>query len=154
VSCIIAIIGFVLTVKLNERKSARAQALSTFVIGIILAVTGAYFAYSGVERLVYPVKIAYSKIYAYMIALTILVKLIMGLVYIMVNRKSPSPVFKALVLDSFLDCAITLASLLGLTLSVKINFAIDSVISIVIGIFIAISAVKTFIEQSKLLIND
>ncbi len=153
-SCIIALVGFILAIKLNERKSNRAQALASFVIGLILAFTGAYFAYNGVERLMYPVQISYIYKYAILIAVTVFVKLIMGIVYLYVNKKHPSPVYKTLIMDSFLDCAITFSTLLSLTLSVKINFAIDSILSIVIGITVAISAVKTLIAQCKYLIND
>lgn len=153
-SCIIALTGFILTVKLSEIKSSRAQALASFVIGLILAVTGAYFAYNGLERLMYPVQISYLKSYALLIAVTIPVKLIMGIVYIYVNKKYPSPVYKALIMDSFLDCTVTISTLISLTLSVKINFAIDSILSIVIGIIIAASAVKAIVSQSKYLINN
>lgn len=153
-SCIIALIGFIFAIKLNERKSSRAQALASFVIGLILAVTGAYFAYNGVERLLYPVQISYLFRYAVLIAITIIVKLVMGIVYLRVNKKHPSPVYKALITDSFLDCVITACTLMSLTLSVKINFAIDGIISVVIGITVAISAVKSIVEQSKYLIND
>lgn len=153
-SCIIALIGFIFAIKLNERKSNRAQALASFVIGLILAVTGAYFAYNGVERLLYPVQISYLFRYAVLIAITIIVKLVMGIVYLSVNKKHPSPVYKALITDSFLDCVITACTLMSLTLSVKINFAIDGIISVVIGITVAISAVKSIVEQSKYLIND
>lgn len=153
-SCIIALIGFILAIKLNERKNSRAQALASFVIGLILAVTGEYFAYNGVERFLYPVQISYSFKYAILIAVTVIVKLIMGIVYLSVNKKDPSPVYKALITDSFLDCVVTACTLMSLTLSVKINFAIDGIISVIIGIAVAVSAIKSIIEQSKYLIND
>lgn len=153
-SCIIALIGFILAIKLNERKNSRAQALASFVIGLILAVTGGYFAYNGVERFLYPVQISYSFKYAILIAVTVIVKLIMGIVYLSVNKKHPSPVYKALITDSFLDCVVTACTLMSLTLSVKINFAIDGIISVIIGIAVAVSAIKSIIEQSKYLIND
>lgn len=153
-SCIIALLGFIMLTKLDERKSNRIQALSSFIIGIILAVTGAYFAYNGIERLMYPVAISYISKYAFLICATVFVKMVMGIVYTLVNRKKPSPVFKALIIDSFLDCAITLTTLLGLTLSVKINFAADSIISMIIGIIVVINALKTVLEQGKYLIND
>ncbi len=154
VSGVIALTGFILTIKLNERKSERVQALASFVIGLILAVTGVYFAYSGLERLMYPVTVSYQKKYAVLIAVTVFVKLFMGIVYFLINRKAPSVVFKTLIIDSLLDTAITLCALLGLTLCVKVNFALDGIISIVVGTAVAVQAVKTIIEQGKLLIND
>lgn len=153
-SCIIALVGFALAIRLDEKKSNRAQSLASFVIGLILAFTGAYFAYNGIERLMYPVPISFLYKYAILISVTALAKLIMGIVYFKINRKHASPVYKTLIMDSFLDCAVTLSTLISLTLSVKINFAIDSILSIVIGIAVATSAVKTLWAQCKYLIND
>lgn len=153
-SCIIALVGFALAIRLDEKKSSRAQSLASFVIGLILAFTGAYFAYNGIERLMYPVPISFLYKYAILISVTALAKLIMGIVYFKINKKHASPVYKTLIMDSFLDCAVTLSTLISLTLSVKINFAIDSILSIVIGIAVAISAVKTLWAQCKYLIND
>lgn len=153
-SCAIALAGFVLALKLSEQKSNRAQALASFVIGLILAVTSFYFAYNGIERLIYPTPISYQVRYAVLIAFTVLVKLVMGIVYSLADKKKPSPVLKTLKLDSFLDFAITLSTLLSLTLAAKINFAIDSVISIAIGAVIAVSSLRSIITQSKFLIND
>lgn len=153
-SCIIALVGFALAIRLDEKKSSRAQSLASFVIGLILAFTGAYFAYNGIERLMYPVPISFLYKYAILISVTALAKLIMGIVYFKINKKHASPVYKTLIMDSFLDCAVTLSTLISLTLSVKINFAIDSILSIVIGIAVAISAVKTLWAQCKYLINE
>lgn len=153
-SCIIALVGFALAIRLDEKKSSRAQSLASFVIGLILAFTGSYFAYNGIERLMYPVPISFLYKYAILISVTALAKLIMGIVYFKINKKHASPVYKTLIMDSFLDCAVTLSTLISLTLSVKINFAIDSILSIVIGIAVATSAVKTLWAQCKYLIND
>lgn len=153
-SCIIALIGFILIKKSNERKNRRVQALSSFVIGLILAVTGAYFAYNGIERLIYPIRISYLFKYAVLIAATIIVKIIMGIVYFQADKKQPSPVYRALITDSVLDCAVTVSALISLTLSAKINFALDGFISVIIGIAVAVSAVKTTAAEGKYLIND
>lgn len=152
-SCIIVLIGCVFILKLDETRSRRTQSLIGFVIGLILIVAGAYFAYNGCERVLYPVKISYLKTYAILLAITIAVKFIMGFVYFSVNKKNASPVFRTLILDSFLDCAVTAITLIGFTLSVKINFAIDGIMSIVIGTIVAATAKKEVVSQTKILIN-
>lgn len=153
-SCTIVLIGFIFVLKLDEKRGKRTQALAGFVISLILVVTGVYFAYNGLERCLYPVKVSFSKAYAVLIAVTIFVKLIMGIVYINVNKKMPSPVFRTLILDSFLDCTVTAVTLIGLTLTVKINFTIDGIVSVLIGSLVAVGAVKEVIRQSKSLINE
>lgn len=152
--CIVAFAGFIIVLKLDERRSKRVQSLASFLIAVALTAVGVYFAYSGVERLMYPMSVSYSKKYAMLVALTIAVKIFMGIVYTIINKKQASPVFKALIIDSFLDSAITFAALIGFRLTTKINYAVDGVFSVIIGIIVAVSAFKTVAEQAKFLVND
>ncbi|MCH5320622.1 MAG: cation transporter [Eubacterium sp.] len=153
-SCAVALVGFIVILKLDERRSKRVQSLASFLIGIIITAIGLYFAYNGVERLMYPTAISYSKKYALLVAITIFVKIFMGIVYILINKKQSSPVFKALIIDSFLDSAITLAAFLGFSLTPRVNYAIDGVIAVLIGITVAVSAIKSVIQEAKYLINN
>lgn len=155
-SSLIALFGFIFILKSNSniRKSGRVQALCSFIIGSIVAVTGAYCVYTGLERFIYPVLVSYSFKYAVLIALTAFVKLVMAMVYIIGNRKSPSPVYKALILDSFLDFGITIMAVMGFFLIQKLNYAADGVFGIIIGIIILFTSAKSVFEQAKFLIND
>ena len=154
-SCFIAIAGFAFVLKTKEeKKGERIQSLSSFVIGMIVAVTGAYCVYSGLERFMYPLLVSYSRNYALLICLTAVVKLVMGFVYIRMNKKSPSPVIKTLILDSFLDFGITVSAVCGFFLIEKLGFAADGIIGIAIGIAIVISASKSVWEQAKRLVNE
>ena len=153
-ACLIAVLGFFLARKVTELKSQKIQSLCTFVISLIIAATGAYFVYNGLQRLMYPLRIAYSEEYAYIIIATVFAKILMGLMYMTFNKKASSPVLKAMILDSFLDCAVTIFALMGLFLITKINFAADGIFAIIIGTAVTVSAVKNTIEQSKFLINS
>ena len=153
-ACLTALGGFILIKKFTELQSKRAQSLVTFVISLIIAVSGFYFVYNGAERVLYPLPVSYSIKYAILIGATIGVKILLGLFYWVFNKKSQSPMLKAMVLDSVLDCFITLTALIGLILVPKINFALDGVLAVVTGIIITVSAVKNIIEQSKYLINN
>lgn len=153
-ACLIAVLGFFLARKVTELKSQKIQSLCTFVISLIIAATGAYFVYNGLQRLMYPLRIAYSEEYAYIIIATVFAKILMGLMYMVFNKKASSPVLKAMILDSFLDCAVTIFALMGLFLITKVNFAADGIFAIIIGTAVTVSAVKNTIEQSKFLINN
>ena len=153
-ACLIAVLGFFLARKVSELKSHKVQSLCTFVISLIIATTGAYFMYNGLNRLLYPLRIAYSIEYSYIIIATVFAKVLMALMYIYFNKKAGSPVLNAMVLDSFLDCATTIFALMGLFLITKINFAADGIFAIIIGAAVTVSAVKNIIEQSRYLINN
>lgn len=153
-ACVIAIIGFVLIKKMSEQKSARTQSLCTFVISILIAVSGGYFIYNGIERLLYPLPVSYIKEYAIIIVATIFAKILMGIMYYGFNKKANSVVLKALVLDCGLDCLVTAFALMSIVLVSRVNFAIDGAFAIITGAIITASAIKNLIEQAKFLIND
>lgn len=152
-ACSVAVMGFALTKKLDEIRSRRAQSLSTFVIGLVIAVTGIYFAYNGAERLFYPLPVAYMDIYAVAIIASLAVKALLALFMHLSNRSIGSAAIRALALDSALDCLITLFVLMSLFLVQRVNFAVDGIFALVCGVIITISAIRNIIAQTKYLIS-
>lgn len=153
-ACGVALLGFYLVKKLNERKSLRTQSLCTFIISLVITVSGVYFVYNGLERMMYPLPITYTKKYAIIIIATIFAKILMGIMYMLYNRKAQSPILRALVLDSFLDCFVTVFAVMGLLLVTRVDYAVDGIFAIITGSIITIFAIKNIVEQSKFLIND
>lgn len=153
-SCIVAIGAFLLAKKLSETQSLRAQSLCTVFISLVIAVTGIYFVYHGTERLMYPTPVSYLVRYAVLLAVTIAVKLLMGLTFRMFHRKAPSSVLKALELDCYLDCFVTAAALMSLVLNDKVHFPIDGTFAVIAGVCITVSAVKNVVRESKRLIME
>lgn len=153
-ACLIAVIGLALSGKLIERQNKRAQSLCTFVISLIIAVTGAYFVYNGTERIMYPLPVSYSKNYALIIIAAIFVKIAMGVMFCAFYSKNHSPVLKAFITDSFLDCFVTLSALMGLFLVSKLNFAVDGIFAVITGGIITVISIKEIINQAKYLIKE
>ncbi len=153
-SCILAVVCFALLYKFEEIKGARIQALCSFVIGLFVLVSGVYFIYNGAERLMYPTLTSFASKYALLIGITIIVKLVMGFVYIAVNKKYQSSVFRVLILESFLDGAVTMTALAGFLLVERVNFAVDGLFAIIIGAIITVEAVITLVRETKAIIND
>lgn len=136
----------------DERAKRRIESLLTFCLGLMIAAAGLYFLYCGTERILYPLPIAYLRKYAALLAGTIVVKLALAFAYSVIGKKRDSKPLKALLTDSFLDCAVTLFSLAGLLLSAKLPFAADGVFAVVIGAAVAVSAGKTVVKEAKYLI--
>ncbi len=153
-SCAAVLLGFFLVAKYSERPAKRTQSLFTFIISIVITVTGAYFLYNGIQRTMYPVPISYSHKYAAVISVTVCVKVLMAIVYHLFNRRQKSKMLSALVLDSILDSCITVFTLLGLFAVRRAGFAIDGIFAIVIGAVITATSVKTLLSEAKFLIND
>lgn len=153
-SCAIVVLGFVLIRRTSENKSNRIQSLFTFVISIVIAISGIYFVYNGADRILYPLPVSYTVKYAIIIILTVFAKILMGIMYAIFNKKEKSTMLKALVLDSFLDCLVTIFALMSLFLIGKINFAVDGIFAIIAGGIITVTAIKNIINEGKYLVNN
>lgn len=120
----------------------KSEQFFSFVMSVIILLTGLYFAYNSLERLFYPTPISYLTHYLVLLMITVVVKLIMFFAYRGVYRVTGSPIIKVMAADSLLDCFITLATVMSLTVSQYAEFAIDAVFGIVISIALIISALK------------
>ena len=145
VSCALALLCFYLILKLEELRADRAQSLCTFVISLVIALTGAYFIYNGISRTLYPAPVTYSYLYIGVLTATVAVKAFMAFVYHRVNRTLASPVV--------LDCGITVFSLMSLLLVRHIGFPADGVFAICLGTVITVTAVKAVIKETKFIVN-
>lgn len=120
----------------------KSEQFFSFVMSVIILLTGLYFAYNSLERLFYPTPISYLTHYLVLLLITVAVKLIMFFAYRGVYRVTGSPIIKVMTADSILDFFITLATVMSLTVSQYAEFAIDAVFGIVISIALIISALK------------
>ena len=117
----------------------KAEQFFSFVMSVIILLTGLYFAYNSLERLFYPTPISYLTRYLVMLIVTVAVKFIMFFAYRGVYRITGSPIIKVMAADSILDCFITLATVMSLTVSQYVEFA---VFGLVISTVLITSAVK------------
>lgn len=152
-TCLTALAGFWFVAKLDRRRGMRAESLCSFVIGLAIACMGGYFIYNGIDRFFYPLPIAFTQKHAILLCLTIPIKVGMGFVYLAARRKQPSAVLKALMLDCFLDSAMTAFVLMGFFLVAKVQFAIDGIFAIVVGAIILVSSFKSICGEAKFLVN-
>lgn len=153
-TCLTALGGFWLVVRLDRQRGARAESLCSFVIGLVLLTVGSYFMYNGVERLFYPLPIAYATTHAILLLLTLPVKLLLAWIYRIINRSRRSTVLHTLFLDSILDTAMTAFVLFGFFLIPKVQLAVDGIFAIAVGLFVVLNALKTVYTEAKFLINN
>ena len=153
-ACGVALFGFFMIKKLGEKQSERAQSLCTFVISLLIAATGIYFVYNGLERMMYPIPVRCAATHVAVLSVTVGVKIAMGFMFRAFNKKEPSSVIRALSLDSFLDCFITLSAIMSLVLITKVNYAVDGVFAIITGGAVTVSAIKNIVQETKNLIYN
>ena len=138
----------------NSRTVLRkGEQIFSFLIAIITVLTGLYFAYSSLERFMYPTPVWYTMTYLYVLVFTAAVKLGMFFLLRMAYRYTQSPVMKITAYDSLLDFFITAVTVLTLILSGTRSFSFDALFGLLISVMIVVPAVKIVIAAGAALIN-
>ncbi len=132
----------------------KMESITTLVMSLIMTVAGCSFAYTSFGRLMTPVPVWYFTKYALIIAVTCLVKLVLGIVFTVRYKRTRSAVVKTIMLDSYLDCAITVMTLISFTLSNRTNIAVDGFLGLIISMVIAVLGIKLIITSISELIGQ
>lgn len=132
----------------------KMENITTFIMSLIMTAAGCSFAYTSLSRLMAPTPVWYFTKYAIIISFTCLVKLLLGIVFSFRYKKTHSPILKTVMLDSYLDCTITLMTLISFTLSNIVGFALDSLLGFVISIIIAILGIRLIISSVQNIIGQ
>ncbi len=127
----------------------RLERLLSLLLSLAVAIVGAGFAYSSLERLMYPTPIWFTVKYASLIAATAAAKLLLFILLSSWQKKAPSSVIGVMKTDSLLDFFITLTSLISFTLTRYTEFAIDAFFGIAISVFITVNAIKMLVTAVR-----
>lgn len=135
-----------LSVKLLKKGldfvASRLERLLSLLLSLAVTFVGLAFAYSSLERFMYPTPIWFSVKFAVLIAMTAVAKLILFFFFKHQYKKSGSPVIKVMSTESLLDFFITLTSLISFTLTRYTEFVIDAVFGLIISVIVTVNALK------------
>lgn len=132
---------------------SKAQELITLGISLIIAFTGFYFAYSSLERLMYPTAVNFRQKYLAALVITALIKLMMFLLFRHLSRKSGSSILKVIAFDCLLDFFVNSVTVMTLLISKYGFYSLDALCGIGISLVIMISAGKMISSGVKALIG-
>lgn len=156
-SCIVSLVFMYIAMRVGKNGISyvinKAEQLLSFVLAIVVAAVGFSFAYSSLERFMYPTPVWFSTKYFIVILATALAKLGMFLFYRFFSAKTSSPVIRVLAADSILDFFITTATLISFTLTRYTEFTIDAVFGIIISIIIVVNAIRMIKQSASSLLN-
>ncbi len=129
--------------------TGRADELLEFIISLVIVATGAGFAYASGERILYPMPVWYSAVYAAVIAATAAVKLLLTLFFRAYGKKTDSSVIKGFSADSLLDFFITLCTLFSFTLSPHLSFSADGFAGAIISIILIVQGIRLAVSSCR-----
>lgn len=133
--------------------TGRVDELLEFIIALVIIITGAGFAYASGERILYPVPVWYSTVYAAVIAATAAVKLLLALFFKTFGKKTGSSVIKSFSTDSLLDFFITFCTLLSFSLSKHLSFSADGFAGAIISIILIIQGIRLAVSSCRRLVG-
>ena len=126
----------------GERQLQKSEQLFSLLISVAVTLTGAYFAYSSLERFMYPTPVWYTPFYVAVLSGTACVKLGLYVFLRRAEKKNASPVLRLMAFDSLLDFFITAVTILTLLLSSRGTFSFDALFGLLISAVILIGAVR------------
>ncbi|MGN1194960.1 MAG: cation diffusion facilitator family transporter [Acutalibacteraceae bacterium] len=155
-SCSVSIACILAVRRLSEKKlgyvADKTEQLLSFVLSVAVLAVGLGFAYSSLERFMYPTPVWFSQKYFFIILLGASAKLVLYLILRFAEKKNVSPIIKVMKADSLLDFFVTSVTLVSFTLTRYTEFSVDAVCGLLISVLICIQAVKLVVSTvTKLL---
>ncbi len=144
--CIAAAVGFYLASSLPDEKypfgKGKAEELTELLISAVILASGGAFAYMSFERILYPVPVWYSSLYAAIIAATAAVKLAMAVFFSKASVKLRSDAVKGIATDSITDFFVTACTFVSFALTSKAEFSVDGFAGLLISLALIAEGIK------------
>ncbi|MGN0468510.1 MAG: cation diffusion facilitator family transporter [Acutalibacteraceae bacterium] len=145
-SCVLSAVCMAAALKLAEKGTAylvsKIEQVLSFILAIVVFAVGCGFAYSSIERFMYPTPVWFAVRYFIVVAVTAVIKLLMFFYYRKKARQTDSPVIRVMAADSLLDTGITVVTLITFTMTNFTKYTVDAAAGLFISIFIIIQAVR------------
>lgn len=155
-TCIVTLIVFVMLLVPKSESApfgyGRAEYLAGFIVAVTAVVVGGLFFIRSINRLAMPEPVYFGLQSCILIAVCVPLKLAIGLGYYFANKKLKSQAIKAIMLDSFLDTAITATSLVSFAVSANVDYAVDAIFGIVMSIVVVAFSIKMVVDNVKAIV--
>jgi len=154
---VVSIIAFAtLFVPKNEKAPfgyGRSEYLAAFIVAVVSAVVGGYFFIRSLNRLAIYEPVWFGVTSCALVGVSVFIKLGLGLLYMFFNRKLKSKAISAIMLDCFLDSAMTTASLISYAVSGTVYAMVDAYIGMAMSIVVVGFAVAMIADNVKCIVR-
>lgn len=139
-SSLISIVGFKLAAKAPDSKHpfgyGRSEYIAGLAVSMLILTVGLEFLKSSVSRILHPSPVLFSPVLAGLLALSILVKLWMGLFNRRIGKAIQSAVLLAAMQDSINDVVTTTVVIVGMVAGQFTDHPVDGYIGVIVALFI------------------
>ncbi len=145
-SQIISLISFKISAKPADRDHpfghARIEYVASMIVSFLVLLVGVELAKSSVEKILHPVEAQFSTVVIIVLALSVAVKLWLGISGKRVAKKINSSVISATASDSLSDAVATSAVLVSAIISKVSGFNLDAYMGVAVSVLILIAGIK------------
>ena len=150
-SSVITIIGTKLAGRKPDKKHpyghGRIEYITSLIIAVIILVAGGSAIYESIQSLIEHTKATYSNLSLIIISIAILVKVVLGLFFRRMGKKTNSEALKGSGVDALFDSLLSLATLIGAIVARFTGVAIEGYLGILIGLFIIKSGIEILLNS-------
>ncbi len=132
----------------------RVEYISGLIVSVAIILTGLSFVKSSIEKIISPEPISFSKISLFILVLSLLVKLWMGLFNRKLGDMANSSAMKATSFDSLADAIATGAVILSMLVSYFTGISVDAYAGILVAVFILLTGVQMIKETLNPLLGQ
>lgn len=157
-SSIVSIAGFKFASKPADSKHpfghARLEYVSSLIVSVLILFIGFELMKTSIEKIVTPTPFEYSTAMVIVLAVSIVIKLWLGLLNRRLGKKINSLTLKATAMDSLNDCIVTTVVLISTIISAYTGVQLDAYVGIIVALFILYSGVKLVKETLDPLLGE
>lgn len=151
ISSVVTIIGIKLSKKKPDNKHpygyGRIEYFTALVIGVIIIATGASSLVEAVKKIITPEELDFKWYSAVIIGSAILVKVLLGLYTRSQGKKYNSDALVASGVDALMDSLVSVATLVGIGVSLIWHVNIDGYVGVVIAGFILKAGLEVLLDS-------
>lgn len=120
----------------------RYEYIAGLLIGVIITVVGAELVFGSIEKIRNPVSVSYDAVAVSVLAVSVGVKVAMGIFYRIRAAAIRSDTLKAAAFDSFSDCAVTGGLLITIFINKYVSYPLEGPVGLVISLLIVTGGIK------------
>lgn len=145
-SSLITTVSFHLSARKADKEHpyghGRYEYIASFLIAVMILFVGFQFILESIAKMIEPQSINFTFVAVIVLAVSIVVKLAMGIFYFVKSKELNSSALNASAFDSFFDCLITAAVLVSLLIENFTGLNVDAYCSLAVSIVIIVSGIN------------
>ncbi len=133
---------------------ARMEYITSMIVSFIILLIGYELLGDSIDKILNPVKTEFRVLTVVILAVSVLVKLWLGLFNRKIGRKIDSDALRATMTDSLCDAAATLAVLICTLIYRQTGFDADAYVGIAVALLILVAGIRVLLEAKNAILGE